>query len=124
MPMPAGFIFNGFGFLDSTKWTFSGAYTKSIDCVNYTTAEAIEADYELYANSAVATAADAQRWLIPVFFGVFIECIIWLMNLWMMNYFNAMNDIIQCGQTNAVDSKYGLDFFNASFSGAYNDLMD
>jgi len=56
------YVFRKFGFLDSEKLVFSGAFTKTIDCAVYTSAEAIEADYELYANSAAATALDAQNW--------------------------------------------------------------
>lgn len=62
----------------------------------------IEQEYEKFAAAVVQTADDLNRWLYAIFFGVFIECIIWLMNLWIMNYFTAMKEILECSVENAV----------------------
>lgn len=78
----------------------------------------------MYANSVAGTADDMNRWIYAIFLGVFLECVIWLMNLWIMNYFTAMNDILQCGVTNAVDSKYGKEFYDGTFAPAYAEIMD
>jgi hypothetical protein len=101
-----------------------GAATKPIECGAYTTPEAVEADYEMYANSVVITAADLNTYAIGLCFVWAAEILIWLMNGWIVNYFNAMNDILQCGTKNEVESKYGKDFFDGTFTPVYNEVMD
>merc|ERR1711924_448918 len=42
----------------------------------------------------------------------------------MGNYLNAMNDILECGINNEIDSKYGKDYYDNIFLPIYVEMMD
>jgi len=92
-----------------------GANTKPINCGEYSTAKAIETDYELYANSVVITGGDLSEWIFGLLFVPFFPILIWFMNAWVTSYFNAMNDILNCGIKGEIEAKYGEEFYLGSF---------
>jgi len=104
--------------------SMGGAATKPIECGAYTTPDAVEADYELYANSVVITGADLNQWSLGLLFVPWAVLLMWLMNGWIVNYFSAMNDILQCGLQYEVESKYGQAFFETTFTPVYQEVMD
>merc|ERR1712066_585301 len=55
---------------------------------------------------------------------VWAEILLWMFNLWTMNYLNAMNDILECGINNEIDSKYGKDYYDNTFLPIYVEMGD
>merc|ERR1719174_2429930 len=96
-----------------------GAETKEINCSELQDGGQVEAYFETYAESLRITGDDSNTWAIGLLFVIWAEILLWLFNLWTMNYLNAMNDILECGISNELDSKYGKDFYDNSFTPVY-----
>merc|ERR1712151_1190734 len=101
-----------------------GAETKEISCGDYSDGAQIESDFEAYASSVAITGDDANTYSIGLLFVIWAEIVLWLFNLWTMNYLNAMNDILECGINNEIDSKYGKDYYDNTFLPIYVEMMD